>query len=136
MNINLFLEDLKGLTQKDFNYKFAVNDRKTGKSNSDLIGKPLKEVLKNNKVCISGYLLSKLNMPSTIHLENRYNFTPKQLDCIILAEATITFSNKTRLKTPKNSATLETVMLHIGKLFKNPLWVDSKIENVITENSY
>lgn len=56
MKINLFLKDLKGLTQKDFNYKYAINDRKSGKSNIDLLGQPLIKVLKNHKVCISAVM--------------------------------------------------------------------------------
>lgn len=69
-----FLTDLKGLDQNDFDYSFAYTNRETGKS-AQLFGYPLETVLKDHKVCISGYFMSLLGVGNTNYIQKVYGFT-------------------------------------------------------------
>ncbi len=136
MNIELLFTDLKGLKAKDFNYKYAYNDRKNGKPAIRLAGEPLEEVLKTHKVCISGYLMSKLNFNNTTPLQKRYNVTREQFDAIIQAKATIRFNDGSEVETPKNKASLKQVLNHIKNITSNENWLKDDIDYVRSENNY
>jgi hypothetical protein len=136
MNVKLLLADLEGLNPNDFNFKYAYNDRVTGKPTIQLAGKPLEEVLPTHKVCVSGYLMSKFGFTNTSYLEKRYGVSDTQFEAIINAKAKVYFSDGTNVKTPKNKATLEEVLTHIKNITSNGNWINDEIDCVITENNY
>ena len=134
MKTEQFISDLSKLRPEDFNYMHAYTDRETGKF-KPLFGKPLGEVFKTSRVCISGYFLSMLGAKDTTGISLHYDMSNEQLGAIIHPECTVVFDTHTNdMESPKRDAGLDEVKGYIESLFlmddfiNNEFYVEETIE--------